>query len=190
MPSTIRFEFLHDLLAPSSTQGGHHSAAVAWLANTDPAALPLDTSADIFRNRYACVVLYYSTNGDGWRNKANWFSNTSVCSWYGVHSCSSTGIATSLRLRKLLDHKVVSIAALAGFVIMTLAKTSLEASQFASSLAHAHLVLDFNKLNGPIPSQIGLLTGLTDLLLCKSIEQFESIAVFSGFVIMSLRKLT
>jgi hypothetical protein len=88
MPSINRFDFLYDLLAPTSTPGEHQYTAVAWLANTDEAMLPLDTSPDIFRNRYALVVLYYSTYGAEWANTTGWLSGSSVCSWEGVESCS------------------------------------------------------------------------------------------------------
>jgi hypothetical protein len=108
-PSANRLLSLHTLLAPSSVPGEIQYQAVEWLANTDPAALSLSsTSEEIFRNRYALVVLYYSSNGDDWHNNENWLSDTSVCSWYRV-DCSSD-VVMSVNLGRLLDHQDVSTA--------------------------------------------------------------------------------
>jgi hypothetical protein len=98
-PSLSRLGYLHDLLAPNSTQGDE---AVELLADTDPAMLPRNTSPEIFRNRYALVVLYYSTNGPGWFDNTTWLSDSSVCDWIGV-SCTSDFV-TSLDFGKLLEH--------------------------------------------------------------------------------------
>jgi hypothetical protein len=115
MPSSNRFGFLHNLLAPTSTHGELQYTAVEWLANADPAMLALVTSAEIFKNRYALFVLYYSTNGPGWNNNTNWLSSSSVCDWVGVNYCSSTDIVADLYLCKLLEHKLHKVVSTLAF---------------------------------------------------------------------------
>jgi hypothetical protein len=114
LPSISRFGFLHDLLAPTSTMEDQiQSQAVDWLANMDPAMLPLNTSPEVFRNRYALVVLYFSTNGGGWAYNDNWLSNSSVCQWYGVIYCTGEGyndIVARLDLCKLLEQNTMLVA--------------------------------------------------------------------------------
>jgi hypothetical protein len=100
-PSINRLGVLQNLLEPKSTQG---DAAVVWLANEDSKVLPLDTSEEIFRNRYALVVFYNSTNRTGWNDNYNWFSESSVCFWrseskstgnyLGVTACRVDGIVS------------------------------------------------------------------------------------------------
>ena len=54
--------------------------AVRWLANVDGAA-PDD---QFLLQRYAMAVLFYSTSGNGWKEKTNWMTNKGYCSWFGV----------------------------------------------------------------------------------------------------------
>jgi hypothetical protein len=59
------------------------AAAKSWLCDTDTWA-PLANDPDLDRlwnERYAMVVFYYSTNGDGWWTNDKWLLSTSVCDW-------------------------------------------------------------------------------------------------------------
>lgn len=53
--------------------------AVSWLLFDDPIDNP-----DTLLQRYALGVLYYSTNGDNWKNSQNWLSPTHFCGWAGL----------------------------------------------------------------------------------------------------------
>jgi uncharacterized protein involved in tellurium resistance len=81
--------------------------------------LALVTSDEIFLNRYALVVLYYSTNGDEWDSNGNWLSGSSVCDWYGVISCSSA-IVADLDLGKFFEHKEHKVVLTTAFVCVVI----------------------------------------------------------------------
>jgi hypothetical protein len=98
-PSINRLDYIRNLLNLTSVLGVDQNRALEWLAEIDPAILQLNTPDVIFRNRYALVVLYYSTNGDKWNDNTGWLSSLSVCAWNGV-SCSSTDIVDYLELCK------------------------------------------------------------------------------------------
>jgi hypothetical protein len=56
--------------------------ALRWLANEDTAVLDLDSiSTVILVERYALAVLYFVTNGEGWRDQGDFLSASSVCEW-------------------------------------------------------------------------------------------------------------
>jgi hypothetical protein len=161
--SFSRRGLLRELLAPNSTQGDE---AVEWLADTDPAMLPLSTSFEIFRNRFALFVFYYSTNGPAWVDKTNWLSNSSVCDWIGV-SCTSDFV-TSLDFGKLLEHHNVRRM----LHLLSLAKTEFESLTIIVVIffpctilfpADIYYIFSGNGLSGSIPTEIGLLTMLTYL---------------------------
>jgi hypothetical protein len=60
--------------------------ALEWLALEDPMQLDLDsTPFQTLKNRYIIVLLYYSTNGQNWKNQYSFLSNTSVCVWNKKH---------------------------------------------------------------------------------------------------------
>jgi hypothetical protein len=48
---------------------------------------------------FSLATLYYSTDGDGWKNNENWLSSN-LCDWYNVDldACSSDGLVTGLVL--------------------------------------------------------------------------------------------
>ena len=62
--------------------------AFAWILSEDPAATtslknPCDNVRAI-RQRFALVVLYYSTSGDSWIDKSGWLTTNDVCQWAKV----------------------------------------------------------------------------------------------------------
>jgi hypothetical protein len=61
-----------------------HVDAKNWLCDTDTWVPPSDEFDPdrSWNERYAMVVFYYSTNGNGWSNDDGWLSSTSVCDWY------------------------------------------------------------------------------------------------------------
>lgn len=38
-------------------------------------------------DRQVLIEFYNATNGEEWRNKTNWLTNSSICSWFGIR-CS------------------------------------------------------------------------------------------------------
>jgi hypothetical protein len=83
-------------------------------------------------------------------------------------------ILTILDLSKSIDHfRNASIAVFSCFVIMSLPKLTWKPHNFVISCSCAIFLPDDNGLNGSIPSDIGLMTILTDLDLRKSIDRFS-----------------
>ena len=111
-PTTIR-STLEDLLL-KYFDTPLHSDALTWLTNVDN-WLPSEDSKttmvtgpngedqslwdSLLVERYALVVFYYETNGNGWVNKAGWLSNQSICNWYTI-SCNEMGRITFVGLCK------------------------------------------------------------------------------------------
>jgi hypothetical protein len=61
-----------------------HVDSKNWLCDTDtwvPPANDFDSDR-LWNERYAMVVFYHSTNGNGWPTDNGWLSSTSVCDWY------------------------------------------------------------------------------------------------------------
>lgn len=49
--------------------------------------------------RYALMTLYYSTEGDSWKDNTKWGKSVSECYWFGIE-CNDSGNVTKLALRK------------------------------------------------------------------------------------------
>jgi hypothetical protein len=114
---------------------------------------------------FSLAALYYSTSGDSWDYQYNFLSGLDRCEWYGDDifghkagvDCDVDGKVTSLKLGKY------------GLAIGPDANS--RATIFANSFrlfGHrlANLTVN-NKLEGPIPSEIGLLGNLELLDLSK-----------------------
>jgi hypothetical protein len=76
--------------------------AYAWMVSEDPAATtilvnPCDNMMQIVQ-RYALVVLYYSTSGDSWTDNEGWLTLEDECSWSKVtcHADQPTVISLTL----------------------------------------------------------------------------------------------
>jgi hypothetical protein len=71
-----------------------HADAKSWLCDTDTWVPPSDDFDPdrSWNERYAMVVFYYSTNGNGWVNNDGWISSTSICDWYmdGLDPCDGS----------------------------------------------------------------------------------------------------
>jgi hypothetical protein len=89
------------------------AAAFEWLVNTDPEQVcPANTLA--VKERYVAAVLYFSTDGNQWRQcnapqspklspctgAQRYLSNSSVCQWFG-NTCDSAGDITEISISKL-----------------------------------------------------------------------------------------
>lgn len=49
--------------------------------------------------RYALATLYYSTNGNSWKNNEGWLEPVDECTWAGV-TCDDFNVVTELKLGK------------------------------------------------------------------------------------------
>ena len=99
---------LIDLISSVSLDGGAalqtpstpQNEALIWLAGN----LKLDEYSDEKKiQRYVLATLYYSTNGPGWDEQANWMRNEDECSWYNDAEgefCSSDGAVIQLDMWK------------------------------------------------------------------------------------------
>jgi hypothetical protein len=62
--------------------------AAAEVEDGDQIFFDINRGPDFIRERYALLMLYLSTNGQGWQNVAGWMDpDTDVCDWFGVLNC-------------------------------------------------------------------------------------------------------
>jgi hypothetical protein len=62
-----------------SNSSSPQAKALAWLRNDSQ---PNEYGHDRLRQRYALAVLFYSTNGEVWKDSTGWLSNASECTWH------------------------------------------------------------------------------------------------------------
>ena len=122
--------------------------AVQWMAEKDPARMPVHSHIDLITQRFALADLFESTQGSNWQNSHNFMSDKDVCDWNlddgenGVY-CRN-GFVARIQLGDLgLDGTVPRSLGLL---------THLE-----------YLNLEANKLHGSLPNTVGLWTKLTHL---------------------------
>jgi hypothetical protein len=80
------------LLNPQTPQG----QAFEWLDGMDTGTDPC--SYTTLQQRYALATMYYSTNGDGWRNNEEWLSAAPECDWYQITCTQDTGEVIAINL--------------------------------------------------------------------------------------------
>jgi Leucine-rich repeat (LRR) protein len=103
--------------------------------------------------RNALQLLYASTGGDNWRDRANWLGAPGTeCTWYGVE-CNAEG--THIVSLSLSDNNLSG--PLPG--------------ELGNLPYLQYLRLDFNLLTGPIPDSLGTLTALEVLDLAGNQRQ-------------------
>ena len=82
--------------------------ALKWLASEDPASLrPYDTSRRVLIERYTVALLYFSTNGPGWRTQRGFLLEESVCSWNShddTFGNATVGILCQVKKDERVDH--------------------------------------------------------------------------------------
>jgi hypothetical protein len=88
-PPRSRLGVLEDILDPDvtpldllrdNTTAQHE--AIMWFAFDDPTYPDLESlSDDLIIARYVAALLYFSTNGPGWRQQLNFMSDAPVCEW-------------------------------------------------------------------------------------------------------------
>lgn len=82
-----RFEYLTSILTPVLPEVAEPSPvqieALLWMSSDDPADWSKLDGTELIE-RYALVLLFFSTQGDLWFNRNEWLSELHVCNWYGV----------------------------------------------------------------------------------------------------------
>lgn len=84
-----RLSILEDVLDPAVTpldklrdNSTAHHEAIMWFAFDDPTYPDLSSLSDeLIIARYVSALLYFSTNGPGWRQQLNFMSDAPVCEW-------------------------------------------------------------------------------------------------------------
>lgn len=84
---------MSDLTDMSTPQG----TAFNWIVSLDE--MQLCPGDDRLIQRHVVVVLYFSTNGDGWNDKTSWLNPATECEWAGL-TCNLVGEIVSVELSK------------------------------------------------------------------------------------------
>jgi len=119
--------------------------AFMWMTSIDPSPLEVDTTPhSIILQKYIMALMYISTNGREWKNQYSYLTEASVCDWEGL-ACNDGG-------------EIVSITLIDNNLNGTLVS---EIGSLGPSFRE--LRLGMNLLRGELPSELGLLSGLTAL---------------------------
>jgi hypothetical protein len=167
-----------------STPSTPQNKALEWLASNSD--LGTYTSETIIQ-RYALATLYFSTNGDSWYYKALWLSNDNECNWWqhdlGSSTCSDTGAVANVELhdndlKGPIPPEIGLLTNLSKF--LTEERMTMHSAWLPIGVEMSHLVIDLivsccfvnysterlwldrNALNGTVPTEIGLLTQLSE----------------------------
>ena len=146
--------------------------------------LPSPTSAAT--DREALVALYDATDGDNWRENANWLSSAPLEDWYGVKTDSDGRVVeVSLWLNKLEGYLPSELGNLAKLERLNLPLNGLYGnipSELGGLSNLQELTLLGNRLTGEIPVQLGGLLNLEKLYLSVGNR-------FSGCIPSALRNV-
>jgi hypothetical protein len=117
--------------------------AIFWLLQDDP--IKVKTESDLIP-RFVLAVLYYTHNGNLWKDSTNWMTDQDACEWKGI-ICDSQGNIIEIDLSNNgLSGELPIIWGL-------LEQTS-------------SLMLNMNRITGSIPGDaLGRMSNLTSLYL-------------------------
>lgn len=173
---SIRYEALRDILLSVraspikafDTRCSPQDLALTYLADSDPLKLSIDLSSSNYsavaiEERYALLVLYYSTHDqeEGWKNERGWLTGDEVCTWEGV-ICSRHLMRESEDGVERGEH-FVSKLDLRNNNLGGLLPSELRLLKHLESL-----LLDDNRLRGTIPTHLGSLSSLVSFSLFRN----------------------
>ena len=67
--------------------------ALQWVLNNDTI---YSSDLEVYQ-RYALMTLYYSTDGDSWKDNTKWGKSITECYWYGVECAEENVVKLNLR---------------------------------------------------------------------------------------------
>lgn len=150
-----------------------HSAAV-FMANHDPLNLPLpqatslsDPEAEQYSTRYIMTVLHHALDGYNWPFQLNFMSADEACFWNGLKGALNPGFLPALEMGGLFcqNGTMLPVALDLGtylnacvYYCMLMSELIVPANNLPSSSLRSSL--EYNKLSGRIPTELGLLTNL------------------------------
>ena len=120
-------------------------------------------------DRAVLVELYEATNGDNWKNKANWLSDQPLNAWHGV-TTNNNGrvIRLDIRGNDLSGRLPAELGNLTHLQELNLYNNGLSGglpSELGNLTNLQKLILPNNGLSGELPSSLGNLTNLQELVL-------------------------
>lgn len=147
-----------------------HYKVLLWMAKSDPNPQDLDSIDPVYIiQKYVLILIFVSTNGNGWKNNKGWLSEASFCSWDGI-SCNDGDLVEEMNLGN--QNCRGSLASEIGALSQTLLALSLENNPLLTGSLPAELglltalsSLDLSgcNFNGPLPPDISLLSNLIEL---------------------------
>lgn len=132
------------------------SRAVITTFSTDPKG---ELEQEKTEERDALVALYEATNGDNWKNNANWCTDAPLEEWYGV-TTDELGKVRRLELSQnnLIGNIPAEIGCFSELYILDLSNNSLSGEipdEIGNLTSLGYLYLSSNSLEGSIPASIG-----------------------------------
>ncbi len=103
---------------------------------------------------------YHALNGDNWKRKDGWLSNTDYCEWYGVNCTTYTSRVTYLKLpaNNLTGTIPANISRLTFLWVMDLSNNTIQGTipdSITSIKQLKKLILKHNMISGSLPDTIG-----------------------------------
>ena len=116
----------------------------------------------------ALTALYNATNGPGWKNNANWLSETPVGQWHGVATEGEIVTLLNLSDNNLAGPIPPELGSLADLKLLNLSRNQLIGTippELGNLSELKTLRIELNQLTGPIPTELGNLSNLVVLYL-------------------------
>ena len=146
-------------------------AALQWIVDEDPAKLPFDHPA--LMDRYSLAVFYYSSINSlktpvagGWTNSDGWLTEKGICAWYGIQCLPREQEATAANNFAPFSKTYDDNARITGILLPEMNIEGVIPEEWGVALDQLTILdLQDNKLSNHLPSSLGNLMKLRDLLV-------------------------
>ena len=139
-----------------------------------PGYTPAPKPAHAPEIRDALVALYNATNGSGWKNNENWFSEAPLDQWYGVFTdCDGTLTHLSLTDNQITGPIPSWLGNLSNLRHLELAGNQITEPipSWLGNLSNLNVLgLGRNQFTGPIPPELGNLSRLGDFVISRQAQ--------------------